>query len=67
MTSPCMDCMKRSATCHASCEEYLFWAQKVKEQREKKHQSDVAFYGFVRNGCKEFLDRDFYRKKVGRK
>lgn len=45
MMSPCYQCTRRSATCHAECEQYAAYAeyrQKIREARQMEHEANAT-------------------------
>lgn len=40
--SPCYGCQRRSAICHAQCEEYPAWVAELKAEREAARQTQDA-------------------------
>ena len=60
---PCMNCQKRTAECHATCEEYLQAVErrtKQLEERRKRNQADVIL-------SQQARDRSIYWMKHRRK
>lgn len=57
--APCLECQKRTETCHISCEDYKRWVRnklkrnsKVRKQRERERASDERQRDAVRRMMK---------------
>lgn len=51
MSAPCYNCERRSAECHASCEDYKDFAQERREYAERLHKESV-YKGYFIDGAR---------------
>lgn len=63
--SPCLDCEKRAAGCHGSCDEYKEYCLKIKEQNElrkvaAKNRAEAMTFEL---GIKQKVLKRYRRKK----
>lgn len=62
--SPCHGCQRRSAICHAQCEQYPKWAAQLAQQRKAERvakEADAHTQRTIERNCK----RAKTRRRVG--
>ena len=62
-TSPCRDCMKRSARCHAICEEYDVWVQERRKHYEPIRKINFIVGEYVFGEMDKYHRAEFKRRK----
>lgn len=55
MRTPCYGCQRREANCHSSCQEYLEFDSRRKEQLHNEKKTNPT-YAFLSNRSESFRD-----------